>query len=192
MFLAGPHPTPAVGDLPLVEVARARARELGLLGQRIHFVDHWVPYADRGAWLAGGDIGVSLHHDHLETELSFRTRVLDYLWARLPVVCTEGDVLADLVAANDLGIVVAPGDVVGVAAAARCHGCCQSRRERASRRSRSAADADRRRWSEVTAPLLEACAAPRLAADRRVEEPQARGPVAALRRMARVVRSGGG
>jgi len=190
-FLSGPHPTPAVGELPLVEVARRRAAELGLLGRRVHFVDRWVPYAERGAWLAGADVGVSLHRHNVETELSFRTRVLDYLWVGLPVVCTGGDVLAEVVGADDLGAVVAPGDVAGVAAALD-RLAAEGDGERSARRRRSAAAARSRRWSEVAGPLLEACADPRLAADRRVAEPPARGPVAALRRAVRVARGGGG
>jgi hypothetical protein len=42
-------------------------------------------------------VGVSTHRDHLETRLSFRTRMLDYIWAGLPIVCTDGDHFASLV-----------------------------------------------------------------------------------------------
>src|SRR2546423_10497719 len=40
------------------------------------------------------DVAVSAHKPSLETELSFRTRLLDCLWAALPAACTAGDVLA--------------------------------------------------------------------------------------------------
>ena len=139
MFLAGPHPTPAVGEMPLVEVARRRAAELGLLGDRVAFADRWVPYDERGLWLADADVGVSLHTRHVETELSFRTRILDYFWAGLPVVCTGGDVLAELVAADDLGIVVDPGDVDGLAAALDALAGADDA-EREARRQRTASD----------------------------------------------------
>ena len=188
-FLAGPHPTPAVGEMPLVEQARRRVAELGLR-DRVVFVDHWVPYAERGAWLRGADVGVSLHHRHVETELSFRTRVLDYLWAGLPVLCSAGDVMAEDVAALDLGTVVEPGDVDAVAGALVAL-ASEARADREARRSRTAAEALRRRWSVVTRPLVDACADPRLAPDRRVAESQARGPVGALRRAVRVARSAG-
>ncbi len=46
VFLAGPHPSPVVGHLPLVDRVRARAAELDL-GERVIFVDRWVPYAER-------------------------------------------------------------------------------------------------------------------------------------------------
>ncbi|HEY6533062.1 MAG TPA: glycosyltransferase [Acidimicrobiales bacterium] len=183
-FLAGPHPTPAVGRMPLVDEARQLALDLGL-GRRVHFVERWVPYAERGRWLTGADIGVSLHHSHVETELSFRTRVLDYLWAGLPIVCTGGDVVAEAVAADDLGVVVPPGDSTVVAAAlAALAGA--SPQKRAARRRRLADAARSHRWSETLAPLVAACAEPRLAPDRRVAEnvPPRRGD--GLRRAVRV------
>ena len=166
VFLAGPHPTPAVGRLPLVERVRARARELGLLGNRIRLVEEWVPYHERGAWLCGSDIGVSLHLDHLETTFANRTRILDYLWAGLPVLCSAGDHFADVVAAHDLGVVVPVGDAGAVAEGlARLAGTADG--ERGARRQRLADMAAATTWARVTAPLVEWCAAPRLAADRR-------------------------
>ncbi|MFW8744926.1 hypothetical protein ACOI9R_32825, partial [Mesorhizobium japonicum] len=63
------------------------------------------------------DAGVSTHREQLETTLSFRTRMLDYLWAGLPMVVTEGDHFADLVDADGLGAVVPAGDVAALASA---------------------------------------------------------------------------
>lgn len=178
-FLAGPHPTPAVGRMPLVDEARRRADDLGV-GKRVHFVDQWVPYDERGCWLLDADIGVSLHHSHLETELSFRTRVLDYLWAELPILCTEGDVLSAEVASGDLGVVVPAGEPRAVARALE-HLAGAVPHERAARRQNLREAARRRRWSEVVGPLLAACAEPRLAADRRVVERSGRLRAAASR-----------
>ena len=56
-------------------------------------------------------MAVSAAKDLAETRLAFRSRILDYLWAGLPVVTTSGDVLSDLVHEKELGIVVPPGDV---------------------------------------------------------------------------------
>ena len=49
------------------------------------------------------DLGVSAHRDHLEARYAHRTRLLDYLWAGLPVVATRGDALAELVDRERLG-----------------------------------------------------------------------------------------
>ena len=86
---------------------QALARDLGLLGRVVRFNDDWVPYAQRGAWLLQADCAVTAHHDHLETRFALRTRLLDCLWAGLPVVCTRGDELAERVEREDLGATVA-------------------------------------------------------------------------------------
>lgn len=75
--------------------------------ERVHIGD-WVPYEERGAWLLAADAAISTHHDQLETRYAFRTRILDALWAGLPVVCTPGDELAELIERDDLGAVGDP------------------------------------------------------------------------------------
>jgi glycosyltransferase involved in cell wall biosynthesis len=97
--------------------ARARAEELGAAGRSVLFNEGWVPYEERAAWLLDADLAVATHRDHLETRFAFRTRVLDCLWARLPVVCTAGDELADRVERDGLGATVPPGDAAALAGA---------------------------------------------------------------------------
>jgi glycosyltransferase involved in cell wall biosynthesis len=111
VFLGVDRPAIAPVDaMSASDEAIALAGRLGVDGEVVHFNRSWVPYAERAAWLLEADLGVSAHHDHLESRFSFRTRVLDYLWARLPVVATRGDTLADLVAAHGIGLTVAPED----------------------------------------------------------------------------------
>ncbi|MEO6715061.1 MAG: glycosyltransferase, partial [Mycobacteriales bacterium] len=98
------------------EMARRRAATLGLEGKSVIFGD-WAPYDLREAYLLEADVAVTAVRDLAETRLSFRTRVLDYLWAKLPVVSTEGDVLSDLVRDERVGIVVPPGNAPALAAA---------------------------------------------------------------------------
>jgi glycosyltransferase involved in cell wall biosynthesis len=90
--------------------ARAVADASGLAGSAVFFNDSWVPYAERSNWLLDASCAISTHRDHLETRFAFRTRVLDCFWAGLPVVCTRGDDLADMVDRRDLGAAVAPGE----------------------------------------------------------------------------------
>lgn len=87
----------------------------GLEGELVHVNHGWVPYDERGGWLLESDAGISSHRDHLETRFAFRTRVLDYLWAGLPVVATRGDTLADLVDSHGLGVTVPPQDAAALA-----------------------------------------------------------------------------
>jgi hypothetical protein len=140
----------ATGQAPSVERALAEADR----HERVHVNRDWVPYAERGGWLAGADLGVSAHHDHLEARYAHRTRVLDYLWAGLPVVATRGDALADLVEREGLGRTVAPGDADGFAEA--CHALLGA--EGAAARERIAAVTPDLRWSAVAEPLVEWCA----------------------------------
>ncbi|HEX8101907.1 MAG TPA: glycosyltransferase [Solirubrobacteraceae bacterium] len=135
--------------------AVALAGELGLLGTRAHFNADWVPYAERGAWLAGADVAVSAHRDHLETRFAFRTRLLDALWARLPVVATGGDALGELIAARGAGRTVAAGDPAAFAAA-----CAALLADPAPARAAAAALAGELRWDRVAAPLAAFVAEP--------------------------------
>ena len=144
------------------------------------------PTCERIDWLADSAVGVSLHHRHLETEFAFRTRILDYLWAGLPVICSEGDSWSAVVEAHDLGRVVGSGDVVGVARALdeMTGASSDQRREMAERaRRRGRLGTPGLVWR---APLLQACAEPRHAADRRVDDDSSTALSRALTRLRRV------
>jgi glycosyltransferase involved in cell wall biosynthesis len=143
------------GQAGFAQQARELARAQGLDGERVHFNEGWVPYAERGAWLAESDLGVSAHLDHLEARFSFRTRILDYLWAGLPVVTSSGDALGDLVEARGLGRTVAPGDVEGFAAA--CRALLNDSTEYDTARNRIEDLRPSLVWSEVTRPLVDWC-----------------------------------
>ncbi|MCW2544070.1 MAG: glycosyltransferase family 4 protein, partial [Frankiales bacterium] len=111
VFLGGKHPNPALPAMHMAARAHALATELGLTNKSVFFNDSWVPYGERGGWLLEADIGVSTHLDHVETAFSFRTRILDYLWAELPMVVTEGDHFAEVVEESGIGVVVPAQDV---------------------------------------------------------------------------------
>lgn len=116
-FQGTKHPHPGVPEMEIVAKSRELAKELRLLNTAVFFNDSWVDFDDRQNFLTEADVGVSTHHSHIETTFSFRTRILDYLWAELPMVVTEGDHFADLVQEHTLGIVVPSGDVDALAAA---------------------------------------------------------------------------
>lgn len=129
-------------DVHLVFMGGADARVTP--GPRVHVNTDWVPYAARGGWLLDADVVISAHHDHLETRFSYRTRLLDALWAGLPIVCAGGDDLAALVEREDLGAV---GDLERGLARVLAAGP-------ASYAPRIAAAAAARTWSRVAEPLL--------------------------------------
>jgi glycosyltransferase involved in cell wall biosynthesis len=150
-FLGLAHPNPHVPVMGEQTRALALTDELGLTGRSIFFNDSWVPHADRGAYLLEADIGVSAHRDEVETRLAFRTRLLDYFWAGLPVVTTRGDSLADEVARRGLGRVVDYGDVQGWVAALTELLDDPQAHERAS--AASAAIREEFAWPRVVAPV---------------------------------------
>jgi glycosyltransferase involved in cell wall biosynthesis len=98
------RPNPDVPQPAVAAQARALVEELGL-SSTVTF-DDWIPYEQRGARLAEADLGLSLSRPSLEARYAHRARILDYLWAGVPVVATKGDPLATRVARERLGIVV--------------------------------------------------------------------------------------
>ena len=163
VFMGMRHPNPEVPVMAMALEARHLARSLGLEGTHVFFNEGWVDYDSRQNWLLDADIGVSTHFEHAETAFAFRTRVLDYLWAGLPVVATAGDAFADLIAREGLGRVVAAGDVDGLEQALyellsdpRASAVCRENVERV----RQAFE-----WPTTLEPLLRFCRAPSRAAD---------------------------
>lgn len=110
-FMGTAHPHPGVPEMPIIKESRALAESLGLTSRHVFFNDSWVDYDTRHNYLLEADVGVSTHRSHIETTFSFRTRILDYLWASLPMVVTEGDHFGDLVARTGIGAAVPAGDV---------------------------------------------------------------------------------
>jgi hypothetical protein len=139
--------------------------ELGLTDRHVFFHD-WIPYHERENYLLEADLGLSLHLDHVETRFAFRNRVLDYIWAGLPMVTTEGDTASELVQQHQLGAVVRYQDVDGLARAIL--NLLATPGLKATLAPRFADVARAFYWKQTTRPLVEFCCSPRLAPDRGV------------------------
>jgi glycosyltransferase involved in cell wall biosynthesis len=163
-FMGTQHPHPGVPEMDVLNRTRALADELQLTGSHVIFNSEWVPYKERQNYLLSADVGASTHFDHIETRFSFRTRILDYLWAGLPVVTTAGDSFAELVDQHELGVVVPERKIAQLAEAL----------ERALFNKRFVAECKlnvetvraKFAWHVVAAPLVSFCQAPHFAADR--------------------------
>lgn len=171
MFLGMKHPNPDVPEMEMALKAIRLAEDMGLRDRAIHFNTTWVPYDERQNYLCEADIGVSTHFDHIETAFSFRTRILDYIWAGLPVVSTEGDEFARWIADRGTGRVVAFEDAVSIA---RAIGDLLTE----SGQYEQASDAVRRcqpeyRWERTLRPLVAYCDNPEPAADLAASPPSA-------------------
>ncbi|MDM8527792.1 glycosyltransferase [Anaerolineales bacterium HSG24] len=139
------------------------SQQLGLFNRQVIFND-WVPYSERHNYLLEADVGISLHRAHLETRFSFRTRMLDYIWAGLPIIATEGDVMSAEVARWQLGQVVRGGDVEQVAQAI----LSMTESPNHSQQYQSYFEQARQQyqWEQVMQPLIQFCHAPYHAADK--------------------------
>ncbi len=189
---------PSVAQMPIVEQSRALAEELGLLGTSVFFNETWVPYEDRQNYLLEADAGVSTHGVHLETALAFRTRILDYLWAALPMVVTTGDTFGELVEREGLGVAVPPDDAEALADALEKTLFDAAFAKRSVTNIRAVRDAFR--WQTVLGPLVDYVRDPRPAPDRRLVRRTrsvrlrlvtAHGPVHNARRVLYYLRNGG-
>jgi glycosyltransferase involved in cell wall biosynthesis len=160
VLFAGTHPGDGHVETSSAKKTRALAHEFQLAGRSVHFIDDYVPYAERSRYLAECDAAVSTHRANLESRFAYRTRLLDCVWAGLPIVCTEGDVMSEMVARHGFGVVVPAGDAAALADSL----------ERISSDQHFAADCrahicENRRlfdWNEAVKPLVHFCAQPRV------------------------------
>ena len=161
-FMGTRHPDAIVSGMTMANQAIELSQQLGLYNQNIFFAD-WIPYNERMNYLQEADLGVVSHLDHIETHFSFRTRILDCVWAGLPIVSTQGDALTETVVKVKAGLSVPPGDVTALAQAIEtmiANGrdaigaeCWEKLREVF-------------RWKEVVVPLLNFCEHPDIAPDK--------------------------
>jgi glycosyltransferase involved in cell wall biosynthesis len=172
VFPGTTHPNPWMQDMPTrIEATRTAAQETGLLDDAVFFTD-WLPYRDWANALMESDIALALALDTLETRLAFRSRVLEYIWAGLPIITTPGDASSDLVSRYQLGEVVNYQDPAGVAQAIDRvlelpREACGLRAEQV-RRDFS--------WEQVAQPLIEYCLHPWRAADKEALDGQVGPP----------------
>jgi glycosyltransferase involved in cell wall biosynthesis len=178
------------GDGPEQREARAArelAARLGALDRLVFFNEDGIPYRERASWLLDADCIVSTHRDHLESNFSFRTRLLDCFWAGVPAVCTRGDELSELIEARDGGVTARHEDMDAVA-----DGIVEVLgRGREAYRDRLVAAGEELIWPKAVEPLrriVQLAPPPRALGDpwtRRVARPVARGRAAATRLLRR-------
>lgn len=166
------HPNPQLLQMPThVAAAKALADELHLTDQVVFFGD-WVPYEAWGQVLRESDLALSLHFASVETRLAYRSRILEYISAGLPIIATRGDATSELVQTYGLGEVVDYGDVAATAAAIlRLLDEPASTWQDTLARARTELG-----WTRAAAPLIAYCRAPWRAADRAPRDSQIFAP----------------
>lgn len=138
--------------------ARDLARRLGLLGKSVFFLEQWVAYDERQNFLLEADVGISAHPATIESRFAFRTRVLDYIWAGLPMIVSSGDEFGELATRESVGMSVAAGKLEewrnAIVTLLENRGLRQQMRERLAHIAR------RYTWQSVAEPLLKYCEKP--------------------------------
>jgi glycosyltransferase involved in cell wall biosynthesis len=164
------------------------ARERGLEGRNVFFLSGWVPYHELDNYLAEADASVCLGYEDIESRFAFRTRYVDLFRARVPLLCTRGDVLAERVAEAPIGIAVPERQlepvIEGIERLLDDTGFAATCRENA------AALAQELSWDAVVQPLVSFCQSDdsyAMPANRRAKQAVGRaGAYYALRQLARV------
>jgi glycosyltransferase involved in cell wall biosynthesis len=162
LFPGTRHPNQGVPEMRAEAETKELATGLGLGDDRVAFGD-WVPHPVWSEYLKRARVGLSLHPDTIEARLAYRTRILDYIWAGLPMVVTGGDETSRLVREYQIGEVVDYGDHEAVATAVL-------RLLEADKEDFSDGFARARTdmtWERAARPLVEFCRRPRKAADKR-------------------------
>jgi len=161
------HPNPDVQAMPVHNTnVYTYATEQGLLDKAIFFGE-WVPYADWPNVLLESDIALSLHHETAETPLAYRSRMLEYIWAGVPIIATRGDATSELLTQYHLGKVVDYHDVDSVAQA-----ILAVLREPSTQYQNNLSQARQTlTWEQTAQPLIHFCQNPRRAADRQAAMP---------------------
>ncbi|MFQ5575107.1 MAG: glycosyltransferase, partial [Terriglobia bacterium] len=163
-FMGLEHPNPDVPEMKMSSDAIQLSKDLNLYDRQVFFNFGWVSYEERQNYLLEADIGISTHLEHAETDFSFRTRLLDYIWAGLPIVTTGGDSMSDLIRQQNLGRTVLPEDVDGLT------GTLLDLLDDAEEMKRISENlsnvAGEFRWEKVTEPLDRFCQDPIVAPDK--------------------------
>lgn len=107
-------PSPDTKNSLLINKFLNKAKELDLLNSYVFVNTEWTPYEQRANYLLEADVGISLHYDTIETRFAFRTRILDYVWAGLPIISSKGDSWAEIIELKGLGLTVPSVDVDSV------------------------------------------------------------------------------
>ena len=142
------NPNPGTTPQRVFSEAVAESRRRGWKDRSWFFVA-WKPYAERGALYGAARAAVCLCRPGLETELSFRTRLLDAAAAGLPSISIHGGALARRLEEAGAGLTAADPEALR-AGIERLVGDSIFR-EAASARARELAAAYA--WDRVVAPL---------------------------------------
>lgn len=115
----------------------------------------WVSYEDRGAFFDRFSAALLTFPQSIETDLSMRTRIYDYLWGGLPIVTSSAPGTDEIIERYDAGAVIRgddPRDYARALVDVIKRGHAAGTRE----------FVNDHQWSRTLTPLVEFCRAPRI------------------------------
>jgi len=148
------HPNPEL-------TPQGKAAEAMTYAKTLDFVrfEPWVPYAERGAFFDRFALALLTFPQSIETDLSMRTRVYDYLWGGLPIVTSSAPGTDELLVRYDAGVVVRDGSPRAFADALLAA-------DREHLRAGARRFVDDHQWPRVLQPLVDFVRAPRVDASK--------------------------
>ncbi|MEA2240182.1 MAG: hypothetical protein QOC81_4906 [Thermoanaerobaculia bacterium] len=149
------HPNPSLTPQGKLAEAMKLAKQKGYDFVRF---EPWVPYEERGEFFARFGAALMTFPRSIETDLSMRTRVYDYIWGGLPIVTSSAPGTDELLTRYGTGIVI-DSDSPDAFAAALVR---VLRGEHASMREGAKRFADDHQWPRALQPLVEFVRAPRI------------------------------
>ena len=120
----------------------------------------WVPYEKRGELFERFALSLLTFRQSIETDLSMRTRVFDYLWGGLPIVTSSAPGTDEVLARYGAGVVVTVDSADAFARA--IVGVLQNEQRMREMRDGASRFAIDHQWPHVLEPLREFCMRPRI------------------------------
>lgn len=149
------HPNPSLTPQGKTEEAIQHVKRRGF--EAFVRFEPWVEYEKRQEFFDRFAIGLLTFPQSLETELSMRTRVYDYLWGGLPIVTSSAPGTDEILSRYDCGVVVESSTPRAFADA-----LLQVFSERAARQSGARRFVTEHQWSDALQPLRDFCRKPRV------------------------------
>lgn len=157
VFMGVRHPDAVTSpDAGVTKAAIDLASDLGLEGKSVFFLPGWIPYDEFDQFLAEAEFAICLGYETLESRFAFRTRYVELFRAGIPLLCTRGDVLAERVANDPLGIAVPQADLDAVVEA--MERMLDDRQFMDTCRANLAAIGHELAWDTAIRPLADFCA----------------------------------
>jgi glycosyltransferase involved in cell wall biosynthesis len=150
------HPNPSITPQGKTAEAMQYVQSKGY-GAFVRF-EPWAPYGARAEFFERFAVALLTFRQSLETDLSMRTRIYDYLWCGLPIVTSSAPGTDEVLTHYGAGSVVTSDEPV--AFANELVGILRNRERHAAMERGARAFVEDHQWARTLAPLREFCRTP--------------------------------